>query len=128
MPFAVETARPSPHAHLVGDAAPARANKEKREPLHAQRRRRLDHAHALSDRPAGWRYCREPYARLSSHRSSATYIWPLLAPPLASSGLNGCAQHGAKLSVMLYVPLATHSFTAGFAAFGIEQNPFPPSS
>ena len=50
------------------------------------------------------------------------------APPLASAGSNGCAQHGAKLSVMLYVPLATHGFTAGFAAFGIEQNPFPPSS
>jgi hypothetical protein len=49
------------------------------------------------------------------------------APPLASSGSNGCAQHGAKLSVTLYVPLATHGFTAGFAAFGIEQNPFPPS-
>jgi hypothetical protein len=46
---------------------------------------------------------------------------------LASSGSNGCAQHGAKFSVMLYVPLATHGFTAGFAAFGIEQNPFPSS-
>jgi hypothetical protein len=29
---------------------------------------------------------------------------------------------------MLDVPLATHGFAAGFATFGIEQNPFPPSS
>jgi hypothetical protein len=40
---------------------------------------------------------------------------------------NGIAQHGAKLSVTLYVPLPTHGFTAGFATFVIEQNPFPPS-
>ena len=46
----------------------------------------------------------------------------------SSSGSNGCAQRGAKLSVMLDVPLATHGFTAGFAAFGIKQYPFPPSS
>ena len=54
------------------------------------------------------------------------FAWPR-RPPGASSGSNGCAQHGAKLSVTLYVPFATHGFTAGFAAFGIEQNPFPPS-
>ena len=46
----------------------------------------------------------------------------------SSSGSNGCAQRGAKLSVMLDVPLATHGFTAGFGAFGIKQYPFPPSS
>jgi hypothetical protein len=34
----------------------------------------------------------------------------------------------AKLPVMLNVPLATHGFTASFAAFGIKQYPFPPSS
>ena len=49
-------------------------------------------------------------------------------PPLASSGSNDCAQRGAKFSVMLDVPLATHGFAAGFAAFGIEQYPSPPSS
>ena len=29
---------------------------------------------------------------------------------------------------MLDVPLAAHGLAAGFAAFGIEQNPLPPSS
>ena len=28
---------------------------------------------------------------------------------------------------MLDVPLATHGFAAGFAAFEMEQNPFPPA-
>jgi hypothetical protein len=46
---------------------------------------------------------------------------------LSASGSNDCAQHGSKFSVTLDVPLATHSFAAGFAIFGIEQNPFPPS-
>ena len=41
---------------------------------------------------------------------------------------NGYAQRGAKLSVMLDVPLATHGFAAGFAALGIERYPPPPSS
>src|ERR1700730_10016462 len=54
------------------------------------------------------------------------FAWPR-RPPLASSGSNGCAQHGPKLSVTLNIPLATHGFTAGFAAFGIEQNPFASS-
>jgi hypothetical protein len=38
--------------------------------------------------------------------------WLPLTPLLASSRLNGCAQHGAKLSVMLDVPLATNDFAA----------------
>jgi hypothetical protein len=29
---------------------------------------------------------------------------------------------------MLDVPVATHGFAAGIATFGIQQNPFPPSS
>ena len=55
------------------------------------------------------------------------YVWPPLTSRLASSGSNGCAQRGAELSVMLDVPLATYGSAAGFATFGIEQNPFPPS-
>jgi hypothetical protein len=46
---------------------------------------------------------------------------------LASLRSNGCSQRGAKFSVMLDVPLATQGFIAGFAAFGIEQNPLPPA-
>src|SRR5580704_10850860 len=39
---------------------------------------------------------------------------------------NGPTQRGAKRSVTLDVPLAAHGFATGFAAFGIEQDPFPP--
>lgn len=49
------------------------------------------------------------------------------AKALASLSSNGCAQRGAKFSVMLDMPLATHGFIAGFAAFGVEQNPLPPA-
>ena len=44
------------------------------------------------------------------------------------SGSNGFAQRGAKRFVTLDVPLATHGFAAGFATFGIEQNPISTSS
>jgi hypothetical protein len=49
---------------------------------------------------------------------------PLNADPLVRP--NGSTQRGAKRSVTLDVPLATHGCATGFAAFGIEQNPFPP--
>jgi hypothetical protein len=57
MPLAVETARPSPRAQLVGDVRlPRYRTKKKRQPLHAQRRRPLDRAPALPDPPPrpGW--------------------------------------------------------------------------
>jgi hypothetical protein len=51
-------------------------------------------------------------------------------PPKADSLFrsDGSTQPSAKRSVALDVPLTTHGFAAGFAAFGIEQNPFPSSS
>jgi len=50
---------------------------------------------------------------------------PMTTPP---AGSDGCPQGGAKLPVMLDVPLATHGIATGFATFRIEQNPFPPAS
>src|SRR5260221_11147274 len=41
--------------------------------------------------------------------------------------MKGRAERRAKLSVTLDIPLAAHGFAAGFAAFGIKQNPFPPA-
>jgi hypothetical protein len=42
-------------------------------------------------------------------------------------GSKGRAERGAKLSVALEMPFATHCVAAGFAALGIKQNPMPPA-
>jgi hypothetical protein len=46
---------------------------------------------------------------------------------LVSFDSHGCPQFAAKFFIMFDVQLATHGLAFGFATFGIEQNPLPPS-